>query len=441
MKIVIQPGGITCLNVGDEAMLEVAYGRLRAIWPQAEIHVLTVAPDILRRNLPGAIPLSPKGRTECFDIRLFGRFSKPEYPFWKMFGGLEEWAFRHVPAVAALGASTKLRVRGREAAARVISGIRSTDLFVFSGAGMITDAFADEARESLELLHLAKRFGARTAILGHMFGPVNKPELKAVCQRVLPEVDLISVRERLTSLPFLAACGVRIERVRVAGDETLELILESQVTPQSRNALGINVRASYYSGVTDATTPLLSAAIHRISKQFNARLEPLAITHNAEDDDMATLRAIDSGIARSTQPAGPQTALALAHHIASCRIVIAGSYHAAVFALAQGIPAIGLAFGPYYEAKFKGLRDLFGDGCRYVDGTKPGWDEELQRTASDLWTNAFSWQEKLLEAAKQQIAIGKDVYQALETMVRSKANIAPALTVTPVSSRAASEGA
>jgi polysaccharide pyruvyl transferase WcaK-like protein len=441
MKIVVQPSGLTCLNVGDQAMLEVAYGRLRGIWPQAEIRVLTVAPDAIRRNLPGAIPLSPEGRTECFDLRLFGRFSKPGHPGWKMFERFQDWAFRHASAVAGFGTSTKLRVRGREAAARIVSAIHSTDLFLFSGAGMITDDFADEAGVSLELLHLAKRFGARTAILGHMFGPVTKRELKTVCQSVLPYVDLISVRERLTSLPLLAECGVATENVRVTGDETLEFILENRMAQQSRNALGVNVRASYYSGVTAATMPQLGAAIRAISKQFSAPLEPLAVAHNPEDDDTATLRAIDGEIASSVRTSEPQTARALANRIAGCRIVIVGSYHAAVFALAQGIPAVGLAFGPYYEAKFKGLRDLFGDGCRYVDGTKPGWDAELQAMASDLWTNAFVWQDKLLEAARQQSTMSRAAYQALQLIVDGKASTIPAVTVKPVPSHVASQGA
>ena len=41
-------------------------------------------------------------------------------------------------------------------------------------------------------------------------------------------------------------------------------------------------------------------------------------------------------------------------------MVVTGSYHAAVFALAQGIPAIGLTSSSYYDAKFYGLRDQFG---------------------------------------------------------------------------------
>ena len=51
---------------------------------------------------------------------------------------------------------------------------------------------------------------------------------------------------------------------------------------------------------------------------------------------------------------------------ARCRVVVTGAYHAAVFALAQGIPVVCLSNSPYYLAKFQGLEDLFGSGCTIV---------------------------------------------------------------------------
>jgi polysaccharide pyruvyl transferase WcaK-like protein len=417
MKIVIQPSGLACLNVGDQAMLETAYGRLRALWPQAQIHVLTTAPDAVRRTLPGALPFSPEGRSDCLDLRLFGRFSKPRYPLSGMFSRLEDSAFRYAPMVQALSARTKLRLRGRKAAAKLVDRVQSVDLYVFSGAGMITDAFAYDAIDSLELLHLAKRFGARTAILGNMFGPVSNSDLKAVCRRILPAVDLISVRERVTSLPLLADCGVDPANVRVTGDETLEFILANRVPAPDRNALGVNARIAYYSGLTPSSASALSAVIGKLSRQFGAPLEPLAVAHDELDDDRLALRLLDSRLNLGLAASRPQTPLSLVQRIACCRLVITGSYHAAVFALAQGIPAIGLAFAPYYDAKFKGLQDLFGNGCRCIDGTKPGWDEELQATASDLWMHAGRWESELLESAQRQSAMSRAAYRELQQIV------------------------
>ena len=438
MRIIIQPSGMCCLNVGDQAMLEAAYGRLRAIWPQADMRVFTWAPDEIRRTLPGAVPISPRGRSECFSPKMFGRLSTSGYPLAGMFAGVEEKLFKYVPAAQAFAARLKMYARGHREAGAIFSELQSTDLFVFSGAGIVTDAFAPEAIECLETLQLAKRFGARTAILGHMFGPVKHAELQSVCRRILPHVDFISVRERLTSLPFLAECGVRTENVRVTGDEVLESICRSAGESRPGNALGVNVRAAYYSGVDGATTPLLSAAINRLSQQLGARLEPLAVAHHKEDDDAAALGTLAPELkGGSHELENPRE---FRQRIARCRLVLTGSYHAAVFALAQGIPAVGLVFSPYYEAKFKGLQDLFGAGSRYVDGRQRGWDLQLEMVTTDLWTNARYWEEELVRSARRQSAMAKAAYQELQTMVEGKGAIAPPAALEPIAARVA-EGA
>lgn len=438
MKIVIQPSGMRCLNVGDQAMLETAYSRLRNLWPQAEIRVFTLAPSEVRSKLPGAIPVSPEARGECLDPKLFGRLSQPGFPLSGMFRGFEDAAFEHFPAVQGWAAQAKMRARGRGAAAELIATLQSAGLFVFSGAGMITDAFAGEAMECLELMYLARRFRARTALVGHMLGPVEHPGLKAVCRRVLPTVDLISVRERVCSLPFLAECGVRREAY-VTGDETLQFLIENRAAAHGRNALGVNVRASYYSGVNGATASLLGATLQKISQELGARLEPLAVAHHAEDNDAETLRSLDHSLKSAALSDEPEPALRFLQRVAACRIVITGSYHAAVFALAQGIPAVGLAFSPYYEAKFKGLQDLFGSGCRYVDGTRRGWSEELQIVAAGLWNNARYWENELLQSARRQVALSKAAYNELYRIVEGRPRLAPIPAVQPTPSRAASE--
>ena len=62
----------------------------------------------------------------------------------------------------------------------------------------------------------------------------------------------------------------------------------------------------------------------------------------------------------------PATPEAVIRQIQRCRLVITGSYHAAVFALAMGIPTIGLAKSTDYIDKFMGLSALFGEGCETV---------------------------------------------------------------------------
>ena len=57
---------------------------------------------------------------------------------------------------------------------------------------------------------------------------------------------------------------------------------------------------------------------------------------------------------------------ALARQVGRCRIVVSGAYHVAVFALAQGIPVVGLSSSRYYDDKFEGLAAMFGTGLELV---------------------------------------------------------------------------
>ena len=61
-------------NMGDVAMLQAAVDRLRALWPEATIEVLTDSPFNLARYCPGAQPL-PRSW-----LRVLGRKSDPARP-------------------------------------------------------------------------------------------------------------------------------------------------------------------------------------------------------------------------------------------------------------------------------------------------------------------------------------------------------------------------
>ena len=76
---------------------------------------------------------------------------------------------------------------------------------------------------------------------------------------------------------------------------------------------------------------------------------------------------------------------ALAAAAARCRVVITGSYHAAVFSLAAGVPAVCLTNSRYYDAKFGGLAALFPGACWIVSLGSPDSARQLQVSVQDAW--------------------------------------------------------
>ena len=100
-----------------------------------------------------------------------------------------------------------------------------------------------------------------------------------------------------------------------------------------------------------------------------------------------------------------------------CRVVVTGSYHAAVFALSQGIPAIGLSASKYYVSKFSGLQKQFGRGVEHVLLGEADFGDKLRKALQHTWATADSVRPLLLSAAQKQIEDGTDFYRRVADLV------------------------
>ena len=77
-----------------------------------------------------------------------------------------------------------------------------------NGAGILTDAFEENAVGILSTLRLAMRRNIPTAMMGQGIGPIEGEGLRRLAADVLPQVRLIGIREDATSLPLLMWLGV-----------------------------------------------------------------------------------------------------------------------------------------------------------------------------------------------------------------------------------------
>ncbi len=399
MRILVDPGSHHLLNLGDVAMLEVCVERLRARWPAARVEVLTTAPGLLERHVPGAVPLPAAGR--------YSWLRQPESR------GRRSPELRAAHALPARFTRPLLRTerarRGRRdlELRQFLDALLGADLFVMSGRGGIGDAFPDETVAVLEELRAANALGVPCALLSQGIGPLEDSGLRRTAARVLPSADLVAVREGRTGPRLLDELGVPADRVIVTGDDALALVPERP--PAAGQAVGAGIRISPYSGMPAETAQRLSSAVTSLARGLGAAVEPLPVSRHPAEADAAALgsRAADQ----------PETPADLIARIGGCRVVVSGSYHAAVFALGQGVPAVCVATSPYYRDKFLGLRSQFGDACEVVllEG-----DAALERVA-DLAARAYrawpSQREQLLRAARAQRAAGLTAYSRLGELV------------------------
>lgn len=417
MRILVEPSDYRILNRGDAASLHVALDRLHRIWPAAAIDVLTDDPAALAALAPFATPVPTMGHASWTEHPLIGR-------------RLPSALVRALPSLPVL-VDAEVRNRWPEHARQRVAGalrdrpggaaeldayfqsVTEADLVVVAGMGGVTDAFTRYTLGVLATVALAARHGVPTAMMSQQIGPLT-PWLRHLTRPTLRAVGLIALREARVGVPLLASLGVDGARLRVTGDDTVGFVHERRGAELGQG-IGVNVRTSRYAGVDRAEAAPVGAAVRAAAARFGAPLVALPVSGNPDEDDAGALAALTGDVVGPADP--PVTDVAgFARRVASCRVVVTGSYHGAVFALAQGIPAVCLTNAPYYDQKFLGLADLFGPGCRLLR-FGAGMENRLSGAIDGAWAEARELRGGLLAAAARQAEQGAAAYADLANLV------------------------
>jgi polysaccharide pyruvyl transferase WcaK-like protein len=428
MKIVVEQSHYSLENMGDLSMLQVAVSRLVNLWSDAAIHIFIVdrAEDSLQEYFPQVHPLNPSG----IDVWLTTPLSERLYQMMPNLSTQEqrnafEWKVRHhQPSLARLLMKQHLnkrrRLREYQKLTEFLEAIYDADLFVATGGGYITDTFERKANRTLEMLSLATRLRKPTVMLGHGLGPLQNPRLKAKAKAVLPKVDFISLREKRAGIPLLQNLGISSKRVLTTGDDAIELVYQNR-SLEVGDGIGVNLRVANYSDIGKELIETVRSALHDAAAKKGASLYPVPIEFYEANSDVRTIQQLLEGY-DDTCDGGEslRSPVKVIQQIGKCRVVVTGSYHAGVFALAQGIPVIGLAKSEYYKDKFLGLANQFGVGCEIIFLDDPQLREKIFKGINLAWQQAEELRPQLLEAARQQMELGQTAYQKVYSLVESR---------------------
>jgi colanic acid/amylovoran biosynthesis protein len=422
MRIVIDPGTYNCLNMGDLAMLQVAVQRLRSLVPCAELQVITDTPEALLKHCPGVQPLSAAARRVWCDDRTLIRGQR-YIPKALLIGLLraKRWLRRRwVRGLHILLRYTHpLKVRPSELVA-FIEAVNSADCLVVCGQGFLTDHVRDHAITTLNMVEIGLGHKAVCAMVGQGIGPLRDRAVIAQSREVLPELELLSLRERVAGLPICRSIGVPEATCSVSGDEAIELACAYHRDPRV-NGLGINVRVAPSSGVESSFLNVLRPILEEFAVSVQAEFIPLPIARDHDLGDVRSIQRLFAGTKELTDGGlsldSPQ---AVIEQASRCRIIVTGAYHAAVFALAQGVPAVCLAKSEYFETKFAGLADQFGQGCRVLSLQDPAFERHLKDALVWAWDSAPQLETPLRKAAQLQVLKSYRVYNRLGRILRRK---------------------
>jgi colanic acid/amylovoran biosynthesis protein len=404
--------------MGDVAMMQVAVDRLSELWPHAQIEVITAGPELLSRFCPCAAPISSQARSAWLSGRsLIGGLHRKlpsvvSIPLQK----LERLLWLRCPAVTEFGARIKAAILRRESGSPESFRKRLTgaSLLVMSGAGVLNDAFADAALPLLDELEFALNAGIPVVAFGRGLGPITEPALMAKAHAVLPRLKFIGLREGRAALPLLLSLEVPRDIICVTGDDALELAYRP-CPDRLGDGIGVNLRLAGYAGTDDETVKNLREPLLLAARKLNTFLVsvPISLHHSDSDEESARKLLGAQNKSLDAEIEGPKDVIRL---IGGCRVVVTGSYHAGVFALAQGISVVGLAHSLYYQQKFAGLEAQFPGGCRTIDLRLPITSEEIQSAVLSAWESAETVRDSLLDATVRQIELSRAAYRAVHSL-------------------------
>lgn len=410
MRILVDQSGYDLLNIGDVAMLQSCVSRLRQQWPGAEIMVIAHEPMRLESYCPDTVAISRSLADPPFSRFLSRRLVLASEQAWKI--GAPYFSDR-------LGGG---RV-GPDPSRTAIQAVRAADLVVASGGGYVTDSWCWHAAGVLSLLSLAQRLGKPTAMFGQGIGPISQRMLRMQAGVVLPRLKMIGLREDRIGRDLVLSLGMSPETVAVTGDDALELI--NVPAAAEGHALGVNVRVSGYAGVDPAAAAAVGDLVLDAAAALQAPVVGLPVSRYAADADVVALRALlQRGQRRiDVTMSDIESPGALIAAAASCRVVVTGSYHAAVFGLAQGVPAVCLTKSSYYEAKFGGLRAQFPGGCFVVPLDAPDYAAGLVTAIRLAWHLPAPARAAARDAAVRLREAGRAAYAQFRTKVETPAMI------------------
>jgi polysaccharide pyruvyl transferase WcaK-like protein len=410
-------------NMGDVSMLQVAVERLHKLFPEACLDVLTDSAENLVRFCPGARPLDNRGRAAWFaNGVLLGRYGHlAPKEIVDLLVRFKRGVRSRCPNLLSAVLIRRLKRRKRPNDAKAIvtfrRALQSADLLLVCGAGGFYDGCQAWNLDVLELLEAGIQRNVPVVMLGQGFGPITDPSVLKRAAQVLPRVNFITLRGNRGSLAILRSLGIAESKVETTGDEALELAYEAR-SEERGQGLGINIRFLASAWTNDDDVATIRPILHDFARRHSAPLIPLPIAIQIYTrDDLAIKQVLNGFDEQSDGGRTLDTPLKVIKQAALCRVVVTGAYHAAVFALAQGIPVVGLAKSGYFSSKFLGLEDQFGDGCQTILLNEPAWPERLRSAIERAWQNADKLREPLQATAVRQIELSRRSYERVKDLV------------------------
>lgn len=259
--------------------------------------------------------------------------------------------------------------QGRRNFLRRIWEIKTSDLFILGGGGLLKDYGNNSSslKEWLRLLKFAKRLSIKTALCSVGVENIRYDESRKLIRDTLDKVDLITVRD-CSSKDILRDIGV-INEIKVVSDPAV-LLTNINADKIEDNLVSskviICIRHWFSKGfyiekqeVNENFIQSLSAAADFFIEHYNTKINFIPFRTTSYDDDRLVAKQVVSYMKHKDKT-----------HIYSCvpevdefieivkqsSLVIGMRLHSLILATSIGVPVIGLEYMPKVRAYMESIK-------------------------------------------------------------------------------------
>lgn len=282
---------------------------------------------------------------------------------------------------------------------KIINVMRKSKLFLNGGGNLLQDNTSTRSLlYYLATIWLAKKIGMKTMIYANGIGPLNKKNNRKLTKKVVNQVDVITLREKLShkeiqnlniEKPEIFLTADPAVTIEAAADEEITQILIKETIDPNGEFIGFSVRK--WENYENYQTVIAQVADYVCD---NYGVKPLFIPMHYPND----LLIIDNIVAKMKNTAyiirNKYDVPEMLGIIGRTQLLIGMRLHALIFAASLNIPLVGLV----YETKVEGF-------MKYINQPSAGHVSSLEfekmiETVDSVWNNRDTIKKELEETTK-----------------------------------------
>ncbi|MBQ9604783.1 MAG: polysaccharide pyruvyl transferase CsaB [Firmicutes bacterium] len=280
----------------------------------------------------------------------------------------------------------------------VLGAILKSDVVLSGGGTLLQDGTSTRSLlYYLSIIKTAKLFGKKVMVYANGIGPVNGARNRKLVKAVLKNVDVITLREKLSEID-LRSIGVDRPDITVTADpaftlesvndETAREILKKEGIPTDKQMVGVSVRAWNKAKYGDDFVVKLADVCDMLAqKGRTVVLLPMGYPRDLE----ISQKLIDNMHEKAYMIKNRCTPSEILGLVGCFDLMISMRLHTLIFAAVKNVPMLGVIYDPKVEYYLQELDMPEAGDVR----TKRLNSSEIMAKANDVLANIDEYKKKL----------------------------------------------